>query len=258
MRLLSRLPFLLVAVVALQGCAKTSAGPSSFYVEPSIPRSQLGFRRVAVVPNRLPMNLQDPERWRKFNYELTANEFRKRGFTVLDYAAATQVFNEGGLPLEDTRSSRDKYSELGRQMGVDLIVVPYYGTFATTSGSILSQEFQYTGVATYQFFDVRSNQFIGRTDLTGTDEYSTYTMYMFLLGQINAMGQEDPEDKAAAQQLAGIMGLVGLVADLYNGSKSPTWRFERAFRTGIPKGLEGFFAQFPAPSTPTPVAGKGK
>lgn len=275
-----KLSLALVAALSLTGCASTlpgraavagggptavagkagkagKAGPSNFYMEPGIDRARLGFRRVAIVPNRLPLNLQDPERWRKFNFEVAADQFRRRGFTVVDYEGSARVFNESGLPIEDTRVSRDKYAELGRQLGVDLVVVPYYGTFATTGGSLLVQDFSYTGVATYQFFDVRSNQFVGRSDFSGSDGYRTKAMGFFLIGQANAM-MAKAEDKADAQSLAGLLGLVGLAIDLYNGSVSPTTRWERAFRGGIPKGLEPFFAQFPGPSSPSPLAGREK
>ena len=98
----------LVPVLFLFGCAITGRG--TLYTEPSIPRGQVKVTRVAIVPNRLPANLTDPEKWRAFNWKIAAEEFRKHGYEVIDYDTSVKSFEKSGLPVEDTHSSRDKYA----------------------------------------------------------------------------------------------------------------------------------------------------
>jgi hypothetical protein len=64
--------------------------------------------------------------------------FRTRGFEVIDYQTSRQAFNEGGLPLEDTKSSRDKYADLA----------PY----GTATSFLFATRSDHIAVATLQIF----------------------------------------------------------------------------------------------------------
>ena len=39
----------------------------SFYYEPTVNRQDVTIRRIAIVPNRLPLNITEPEKWRRYN-----------------------------------------------------------------------------------------------------------------------------------------------------------------------------------------------
>ena len=87
------------------GCGTTGKG--SLYREPSIQWRDVKIQRVAIVPNRLPLNLHDFEKWRKTNWEIIKNEFEYNGFEVIDYNTSVEAFERSGLPVEDTKSSRE-------------------------------------------------------------------------------------------------------------------------------------------------------
>lgn len=81
------------------GCALTGKG--TLYVEPTSRRAQAAqFRRLAVVPNRLPTMLTDPEKWRQYNFRLLEKDLRRNGFDVVDYASSVRAFEQSGLPAE--------------------------------------------------------------------------------------------------------------------------------------------------------------
>jgi len=145
-----RIAALAVAVAATSGCI-TVNGAGRTYLEPSIPRGSVRVQSVAILPNRLPINLQDPERWRRYNWSVIRRELIARGIRVVDYRTSLDVFARSGLPVEDTKSSRDKYAEVAQQLGVDAIIVPYYGTFGSSQGAILIDH-HFTSVATLQVY----------------------------------------------------------------------------------------------------------
>jgi hypothetical protein len=219
----------LIAAAPLLLAGACTSATSTFYAEPhpmvmqqgSASRSASGkikLHRIAVVPNRLPLNLSDPEKWRRHNYDVMAKDLKAHGFDVLDYETASKQFNEGGLPVEDTKSSRDKYAELAQKLGVDAIIVPYYGTFASASFNILWSSFQYTSVATLQIFDAKNNEFISRIDDSGKNGYNSSILLDYLI--------------------------VPIFVDLWNGFTPPDTRWGRAFNAGIRKGLEPFYARY--------------
>ena len=88
----------LVALTLLQ-CVTTK---NTFYYEPDVNRSSLSVNRVAIVPNRLPLNLTDPEKWRNYNWEIAARIFRDKGYDVVDYQTSINEFEKSGLPVEAT------------------------------------------------------------------------------------------------------------------------------------------------------------
>ena len=71
----------------------------------TVDKTDISMRRVAIIPNRLPMALAEPEKWRKYNWQLIANEFKMRGYEVIDYQTTLDAVKESNLPLEDTQGN---------------------------------------------------------------------------------------------------------------------------------------------------------
>ena len=64
----------MLALAATTGCIAVSAHTKA-YLDPAVPANTI-VRRVALVPNRLPANLLEPEKWRKFNWEVASKALR--------------------------------------------------------------------------------------------------------------------------------------------------------------------------------------
>ena len=230
------LPLLLLA-----GCAVTGRG--TLYTEPSIPRGNVKIARVAIVPNRLPANLTDPEKWRAYNWKIAADEFRKHGYDVVDYDTSAKSFERSGLPVEDTHSSRDKYADLAQALAVDAIVIPYYGTQFNSKNYILVNYFGYDAVATFQIYLAERNDFASRVDAFGESSfpvgYGTLAGVFFSVLGPTVFGS--PE-----LALVGLVGIIGeVVYDVVMMSQAPDRYWEQAFDKSIREGLQPFFAAFP-------------
>ena len=107
----------------------TNCGVSTknlIYHEPSIQRQEISVTRIAIVPNRLPLNLTDPEKWRHYNWEVASKYLQKQGYDVIDYQTSIEAFDKSGLRMEDTKSSRDKYADLAERLSVDVIFSNIY------------------------------------------------------------------------------------------------------------------------------------
>ena len=231
----------LALMLALQSCVTTGKG--SLYIEPSVQKQDVAIRRVAIVPNRLPLNLQDPEKWRQYNWKVAREEFTKRGFEVVDYEVSVKTFEKSGLPVEDTRASRDKYVDLAQQLGVDAIVLPYYGTFVTVKSFLLFTSIAHIGVGTFQIFLTTKNEFFTRTDISGKNEYTS--------GLITLFGVP----LSFSQPIAGLVVIgVGTLVDLVQALVPSDTRWKSAFKKGIREGLKPFFVAYPAPSQASFVA----
>lgn len=225
----------LALTLALQSCGTTGKGV--LYIEPSVQKQDVAIRRVAIVPNRLPLNLQDPEKWRRYNWKVAKEEFTKRGFEVVDYDVSVKTFEKSGLPVEDTKASRDKYVDLAQQLGVDAVVLPYYGTFATVKNFLLFVNSAYIGVGTFQIFLTSKNEFFTRTDISGKNQYTSG------LGLIVGIPLSFADPIAGAVAL----GVVSLY-DLIQAFRTSDSRWRSAFKKGIREGLKPFFVAYPAPS----------
>lgn len=207
---------------------------NSFYYEPTIKRNAIQIRRVAIVPNRLPLNLTDPEKWRKHNWEIAADVFRNNGFDVVDYSTSVNKFERSGLPVEDTKSARDKYAELSKQLAVDIIIIPYYGTFATAKMALLFTTMEWQSVVTYQFYLADEDVFISRLDASGVDRY---TSGLFLICGI-AVSFADP-------MIGLVTQVVGLIVDFSQTLfKSNDSHWEKAFKKAITEGLNPFLSTY--------------
>jgi hypothetical protein len=227
-------------VFFLFGCAITGRG--TLYTEPSIPRGTIKISKVAIVPNRLPANLTDPEKWRSFNWKIAAEEFRKHGYEVVDYDTSVKSFEKSGLPVEDTHSSRDKYADLAQALAVDAIVIPYYGTQFNSKNYIFVNYFGYDGVATFQIYLAERNDFASRVDAFGESSfplgYGTLAG-LFLTIVFPLIGEP-------TLAILGIVPIIGeVVYDISMMSKAPDTYWEQAFDKAIREGLQPFFSAFP-------------
>lgn len=230
------------ALVLLLAAGCQTVGRGTLYTEPSIPRGTIKIQKVAIVPNRLPANLTDPEKWRVFNWKIAADEFRKRGYEVVDYDTSVKSFEKSGLPVEDTHSSRDKYADLAQALAVDAIVVPYYGTQFNSKNYIFVNSFGYDGIATFQVYLTERNDFASRVDAFG--ESSFPTGYLTLAGIAFSIGA--PLAGVPSLALLGLVAIIGeVVYDIAMMSKAPDAYWEMAFDAAIRQGLQPFFAAFP-------------
>lgn len=239
MHRMSRLVFATLLVMSTTGCALSSSGPAKAFNEPSINRRDVNIRRIAVVPNRLPQNLNDPEFWRRRNFDEIRSQFLQRGYSVLDYETSFRAFEESGLPVDDTKSSRDKFAELATALGVDAIFVPYYGTSMEAGSSGLGgARYAYHATATYQVYHAASNQFVTRLDTEGMDGYRTGGMAWTLFSVVGLIAGPD----GAA---LGLLAIIGPIIDGVQGMGGATPRWEQAFDRAIAEAVNAFAIQFP-------------
>ncbi|MBN2632963.1 MAG: hypothetical protein JXR66_05380, partial [Bacteroidales bacterium] len=164
--------FLFLAVLVLLSSCGT-AGNGILYSERSITPSEVKYQRVAILPNRLPLNLTDPEMWRKYNWEVMQTRFIKEGFQVIDYNTSVEMFGRSGLPMEDTKISRDKYAELAEEMNADILVFPFYGTSFRISGITDKNNFEVTG--SLQVYLRDQNDFMTRIDFEGNNYFRSFS-----------------------------------------------------------------------------------
>lgn len=226
------------------GCAATSV--SDIFFDPNVDRRDVEVRRVAIVPNRLPLNLDRQEMWRRTNWEVIRSEFESRNFTVIDYHTSVQLFQRSGLPVEDTPLSRNKYAELAEAMNVDLIVIPYYGTLFSSKNYLILNTMNYRTVTTFQIYSTSKNDFIARIDATGERTVrSGFGFLFFLGGSIATTFTQDSQDEILTASLAAgsLVSLIELVAVLI----PPEQRWKSAFETSIRDGLSPFFSVYPRP-----------
>ncbi|MFO7848534.1 MAG: hypothetical protein R6V67_01120, partial [Spirochaetia bacterium] len=233
--------FLLFVLFLLVGvCTFLSAQQIDSMFDDSVDRSLLDVRRVAIIPNRLPLVLQEPEMWRLSNWELLAAEFRGKGYDVLGYEQTVGAARQANLPLEDTLSSEAKFAEFCRITDTDMVIMPYYGTgFTSSTFLLMATRHNYTSMVSYQYYTPRENIFFHRADASATTGYTTGLG--ILLGTATsvlgtAMGQ--PEIGYAG---AGIM-LAGLLVDTIRALRPPTAWWENSFEEAVPTAAEPILA----------------
>lgn len=237
----------------ITGCVSAK---KQLYYEPAVDRQTVRFKRVAIVPNRLPLNLNDPEKWRKFNWQIAAEFFRNHALDVVDYETSIEAFKNSGLPVEDTKSSRDKYAELAEQLAADVVIIPYYGTSATTKTVILFTSMKWESIVTFQFFLKDRNEFISRLDATGTDKYVNNIWILPVVGLsiLNASNASSSSsdynsdsDSGGGTAVISLFSLAGALMDLSQTlfrSSDSHWR--SAFRRAINDGLTAFLETYPS------------
>ena len=248
----------MLALAATTGCIAVSAHTKA-YLDPAVPANTI-VRRVALVPNRLPANLLEPEKWRKFNWEVASKALRAKGYDVIDYQTSVSAFEKAALPIEDTHSSRDKLAELASALGVDAILIPYYGTFASARPSFLIQSAEFSAVSTFQIYLPSRNDFASRLDTAGKAEYTTGILTLLgltsiILGaaQLSAPCSSTPCDNSSQQALGQALSLTGglfvladMIVGVYYASKPTDSYWESAFDKSIRDSIDVFAQRFPA------------
>ena len=224
---------ILAVSLFLNSCGVSSK--SFIYHEPSIKRQKVKVTKIAIVPNRLPLNLTDPEKWRHYNWGIASEYLMSRGYQVVDYRTSVEAFDQSGLPVEDTKSSRDKYAELAQLLSVDMIAIPYYGTMASAKTSLIWTNMQWHSLATFQFYSTSHNDFVTRLDLSGTDTYTSGVLPLLSVGVMFI----DPLAGLISQGLALIVDLSNTVFK----SNDAHWR--GAFKKAIKNGLRPLVMAYP-------------
>lgn len=235
--------FLLTQIIT--SCA--TKGKASLYSELAIPPQNVKAKTIAIMPNRYPLVLQNAEEWRVKNYESIKRILVRNGFNVVDYNTANQLFQESGLPMEDTKSSRDKYAELAQKLNADLLIFPYYGTSFSTTGFTNS----YIAVTTLQLYSVAHNDFCARIDMEGTHKIQTWPSQVLPLVAIGlsyalvALEALNPQETSIFTYVGPATSVVYNIFVGIGGKKGHV----KAFKKGLDQGMDLFLSRF------TPASG---
>jgi len=226
---------LLILIVVIMGCVSSR---QELFHEQSINRSEIDINRIAIVPNRLPINLTNPEKWRRYNWRVASDYLTRNGYQVADYNTSVQAFDNSGLRLEDTQSSRDKYAELAEKLSVDVLVIPYYGTFASAKTFFLYTVLSWNSVTTFQFYSLEHNDFITRIDASGSSTYiaGLFTSIGLILQIIEAQSDMDT-DFALPLITMGAGLLIDMTQTVFRTNDS---HWASAFKHSIRRGLKAF------------------
>ncbi len=160
--------WLIILLIPISACFFSCAsGKATLYSEQSIQPNEVSIKTIAILPNRLPLNLTNSEYWKEINYNFMKSYFVRKGYKVIDYSTANRLFEKSGLPMEDTKSSRDKYAELAEEMGADVLIIPYYGQLFNSINAMIFMFNKYEAVTSLQFYSVEKNDFLSRVDIEG-------------------------------------------------------------------------------------------
>lgn len=233
-----------IIIVAISSCSSTTS-TARLYSEQSISAEKVKIRTVAIIPNRMPITMQDPEYWRNYNWQLIANNFTAKGFRVIDYNTTVNLFTRSGLPLEDTKSSRDKYADFANEINAELVVIPYYGTSYNMQSGFTENTHKYLSIGSLQFYYAPQNDFIARIDFEGTFQTATsapgaYTI-MSVFPPLISSGDADAIQTATTITLIGNLCL--FLRDI-SAPTNPDVNWKTAFQSGISKATSAFFDKF--------------
>ena len=240
------LAFSILLLFIMSGCGPTSE--HDVFFEPEIDQRDVDVNRVAIVPNRLPLMLDQQEMWRRRNWETAKNEFEERGFDVVDYETSVDVFQQSGLPVDDTPQSRDKLLDYSEELGVDLIFVPYYGTMFNNRNFLIFNVNNFRTVTTFQIYSAQKEEFVSRIDATGEYTVRTGLGALLVVGVSFFGAGADADIDTETQETIGSIGLAISVIDLIRLLIPPENRWATAFQFSITAGLDPFFAVYPSPT----------
>lgn len=242
--------FYLGLVIVLFSSCTTTKSTARLYSEQSISADKVKFRTVAVIPNRMPITLQDPEFWRQHNWQLIANNFTARGYKVIDYNTTVSSFTRSGLPLEDTKSSRDKYADFASELNAELVIIPYYGTSYNLQSGFLANTHNFVSIGSLQFYYAPQNDFIARVDFDGKVETETSAPGAYMIGSLFPLlaDKTDPESISTMSTLSLLYTAILFLKDL-GAQTNPTVNWKTAFNSGASKATSAFFEKY----SPVPV-----
>ncbi len=246
--------FILLSVFALALTSCKTTAHALLFTESTIPPQDVKGKTVAILPNRLPVSMQDPEKWRTKNYEVMRVLLEKEGFAVVDYNTSNQLFQQSGLPLEDTKASRDKYADLAQKLNADLLVFPYYGiTFNSTGFSNA-----YISTGSLQFYSLKHNDFCARIDLEGQRKIQTWPQLALpLIGTAvsaiiaAASSSTTSSGSSSGSGVASVISVLSTVATFgYSiiGFVEGKTGHEKAFKKAFGEAFELYFSTFPTPN----------
>lgn len=234
-----------ITIVTISSCSSNSS-TARLYSEQSISADKVKMRTVAIIPNRMPITMQDPEYWRNYNWQLIANNFTAKGFRVIDYNTTVNLFTRSGLPLEDTKSSRDKYADFANEINAELVVIPYYGTSYNMQSGFISNKHKFLSVGSLQFYYAPKNDFLARVDFEGNFETQTTASGAYgVMGILPTLliDPKDPESASTIGTLTGILSICFLLNDI-SAPTDPVTNWKTAFQSGISKATSAFFDKY--------------
>ena len=226
----------LTLFLGLSACA-VGHKPDSIF-DSTVNKNDITVRRVAIIPNRLPLTLQEPEMWREYNWNLLSDRFRNQGFDVADYQTTIDAAKQNNLPLEDTGSSEEKFAGVAKTLGADVLVMPYYGTNYHSSMFLIMNNSFYDSQVSLQFYSRKHNKFFYRSDSVGTNTFNTGAISLggMIFSMVGAMNQN-----TNVSMLGALMAVGGLVYDAIQVSISAEKRWKWAFEPAIDGSLDAFF-----------------
>ncbi len=238
---------LIIAVLTLNSCVMSKYN-ATVYKEQSIKSSDVIYKKVAILPNRLPVNLQNPESWRKYNWKIIKDNLERKDLIIIDYETSVQMFESSGLPVEDTKSSRDKYAELADKLGADILIFPYYGTSYYMNPGFFFNKNHYLSIGTLQLYLAGENDFLCRIDFEGDRYYNKSGMGALIVSFVPTLIGSMAQIPELSYVSIGAMAL-SQINDLVLSFTSPEKHWEKAFRGGINKGMDIFTQTYPVNKT---------
>ncbi|WP_317899319.1 UvrB/UvrC motif-containing protein [Aurantibacillus circumpalustris] len=226
---------LLLFLLALTSCRTT--GKAYLYSESSIEPGTVRMKTAAILPNRLPVTMQNPEEWRRKNYRIMKEILERNGCNVISYETSNQMFQQSGLPMEDTKSSRDKYAELAQNLNADILIFPYYAT--SFNGNSFSN--QYTSIGSLQIYSLKHNDFSARIDLEGMTKIAQWpTLVLPLVGVIAGLAAGG-SDGAIVSGAAGVLTPLYLLLTLSPARHA----YDKSFKRGLREAFKVYFGRYP-------------
>lgn len=234
------------------GCAYTNRGKTTSFFDTQFDKSQLQINRVAIIPNRLPLMVKEPEYWRKTNWELISKIFKDHGYEVIDYESTNIAFQNANLPIEDTGSSAEKFAQAASELNADVLIMPYYASVFTGNAILSTSQMNYNAQVSLQIYSSLENRFIFRADADANSGFASYTgLFAALMPIINSSGSDSSGRDPIAPILKILFGGVALgfvIGDLVNGLTPAEEWWKRAFTEAIKVSLEPFFSLYPSPT----------
>lgn len=228
----------LVILVLFFACAAViPAQQIDSIFDDSVDKSTLDVKKVAIIPNRLPLVLQEPEQWRLRNWRDLSREFRDEGYDVLGYYDTKEAAKKANLPLEDTLNAEAKYAEFCRLTDTDLVVMPYYGTsFSSSSFLLMVTNHNYTSTVSYQYYTPRENIFFHRADASKTTSYSTGVLSLAGMG-VSLLGGLVFNSPAVGYVGTGLIA-AGSIWDVIQGLKPADQWWAESFDKAVPAAAD--------------------
>lgn len=215
--------FLAVFVFLLATGVSTQASLQESLFANDFDASEIRVRRVAVIPNRLPLNLEEAESWRKILHEHMTHVIQQKGFEVVDYETTVRAFESNDLPLDDVGDvDVEKYAGCADDLDADILIMPYLAIGSEERPGFFpftASRNRYFAFVELQLYSRDTGKFIHRSDKTGVK--SVYT----------GIGLFSPGSWFSCFNFA---------------SPKSSWR--AAFSRAANVILDDFFAVFPNPS----------